>query len=119
MVETPSGEELFTVQERKLSVRDKVAIERDGDPVATVKKALMGIRERYNIDLEGGGEMHANGNIVDHEYEIERDDRTVARVSKRWFRARDTYGIETAFAGESDAFLIAATVCIDQLAHDR
>jgi uncharacterized protein YxjI len=118
VVETPSGEELFTVRERKLSVRDKMSIERDGDTVATIKKALIGIRERYNIDLDGGGELHAKGNIVDHEYEIERDGRTVAQVSKRWFRVRDTYGIEIA-AGENDAFLIAATVCIDQMAHDR
>jgi uncharacterized protein YxjI len=95
-----------------------MTIERDGDTAATVKKALIGIRERYNIDLDGGGELQAKGNIVDHEYEIERDGRTVARISKRWFRVRDTYGIEIA-AGENDAFLIAATVCIDQMAHDR
>ena len=118
VVEAPSGEELFTVRERKLSVRDKMTIERHGDTAATVKKALIGLRERYNVDLDGGGELHAKGNIVDHEYEIERDGRTVAKVSKRWFRVRDTYGIEIA-AGENDAFLIAVTVCIDQMSHDR
>ena len=118
VVEAPSGKELFTVRERKLSVRDKMTIERDEDTAATVKKALIGLRERYNIDLDGGGELHAKGNIVDHEYEIERDGRTVAQVSKRWFRVRDTYGIEIA-TGENDAFLIAVTVCIDQMAHDR
>jgi uncharacterized protein YxjI len=118
VVEDPSGNELFTVRERVVSVRDKMSIERDGDTAATVKKALIGIRERYHIDLDGGGELRAKGNIVDHEYEIDRDGRTVARISKRWFRVRDTYGIEIA-AGENDAFLIAATVCIDQMAHDR
>jgi uncharacterized protein YxjI len=117
VVESPSGEELFTVRERKLSIRDKMTIEHDGDSVATVKKALIGIRERYTIDLEGGGELHSKGNVVDHEYEVERDGRKIAEVSKRWFRIRDSYGIEVA-AGENDAFLIAVTVCIDQLAHD-
>ena len=117
VVEDPSGEELFGIRERVLSVRDKMTIERDGDTAATVKKALIGIRERYNIDLDGGGELQAKGNIVDHEYEIERDGRTVARISKRWFRVRDTYGIEIA-AGENEAFLIAVAVCIDQMAHD-
>jgi uncharacterized protein YxjI len=117
VVESPSGEELFSIQERKLSVRDKMAIEHDGDTVATVKKALIGIRERYNIELEGGGELHSKGNVVDHEYEVERDGRKIAQVSKRWFRVRDSYGIEVA-AGENDAFLIAITICIDQLAHD-
>ena len=114
VVEAPSGEELFTVRERKLSVRDKMTIERDGDTAATVKKALIGIRERYNIDLDSGGELQAKGNIVDHEYEIERDGDTIARISKRWFRVRDTYGIEVA-AGENDALILAATVCIDEM----
>ena len=118
VVEAPSGEELFTVRERKLSVRDTMTIERDGDTAATIKKALIGIRERYNINLDDGGELQAKGNIVDHEYEIERDGDTIARISKRWFRVRDTYGIEIA-AGENEAFLIAATVCIDQMAHDE
>jgi uncharacterized protein YxjI len=43
-----------------------MTIERDGDTAATGKKALIGIRERYNIDLDGGGELHAKGNLVDH-----------------------------------------------------
>ena len=114
VIEAPSGKELFTVRERKLSVRDKMTIERDGDTAATVKKALIGIRERYNIDLDGGGELHTKGNIVDREYEIVRDGRTIAQVSKRWFRVRDTYGIEVA-AGENDALILAATVCIDEM----
>jgi len=118
VLEAPSGEELFTVRERKLSVRDKMSIERGGNTVATVKKRLIGLRERYNIELDAGGELHAKGNIVDHEYEIERDGHAVAQVSKRWFRVRDTYGIDVA-AGENDAFLIAAAVCIDQMSHDR
>ena len=118
VVEDPSGEELFTVRERMVSVRDTMTIERDGDTAATIKKALIGIRERYNINLGDGGELQAKGNIADHDYEIERDGRKVAQVSKEWFRVRDTYGIEIA-AGEDDAFLIAVTVCIDQMAHDR
>ena len=117
VVESASGDELFTVRERKLSVRDKMTIERDGSSIATVKKRLIGVRERYIVDLEGGGEMHAKGNIVDHEYEVEREGRKIAEVSKRWFRVRDTYGIEVA-PGENDALLIAVSVCIDQMAHD-
>jgi uncharacterized protein YxjI len=117
VVQSSSGADLFTVRERKLSVRDKMTIERDGETVATIKKALVGLRERYNVDLEAGGELHAKGNVVDHEYEIERDGQKVAEVSKRWFRIRDTYGIEVA-PSENGAFLIAVAVCIDQMAHD-
>jgi uncharacterized protein YxjI len=114
VVESPAGEELFTIQEKKLSVRDKMEVERGGRTVATVKKALVGLRDRYSIDVEGGGELSAKGNVVDHEYEIERDGEKVAEVSKRWFRVRDTYGIEVA-PGENDALILAVTICIDRM----
>ena len=55
------------------------------------------------------------GNIVDHEYAIERDGQKIAEVSKRWFRVRDTYGIEVG-PGEDDALILAAAVCIDEMA---
>ena len=74
------------IQERKLSIRDKIAIERGGDTAATVHKALVGIRDRFAIDVEDGDDMKAHGNVVDHEYEIERDGDTVATISKKWFR---------------------------------
>ena len=115
VLETASGEELFKVQQKKLRIRDTMEIERDGDTVATIKKALVTpLRDRFTIELEGGGELSAKGNIVDHEYEFERDGHKVAEVSKRWFRVRDTYGIEVA-PGENDALILAATVCIDEM----
>ena len=117
VVQSPSGDDLFTVRERKLSVRDKMSIERDGNSVATVKKALIGLRERYTIGVDDGEDLSAKGNIVDHEYEIERDGHKIAEVSKRWFRVRDTYGVEVA-QSENAAFLLAVAVCIDQMAHD-
>jgi uncharacterized protein YxjI len=114
VVESPSGEELFTIQEKKLSVRDKMEVERDGRTVATVKKALVGFRDRYSIEVEGGDDLSAKGNIVDHEYEIERDGDKVAEVSKRWLRVRDAYGIEIA-PGQDDALILAVAVCIDRM----
>jgi uncharacterized protein YxjI len=85
--------------------------------VATVKKALVGIRDRFKIDVEDGEDMEAKGNIVDHEYEIERGGDKVAEVSKKWFRVRDTYGIEIK-PDQDDALILAVTVCIDQMTHD-
>jgi len=116
ILESPGGEELFKIQEKKLRIRDTMEIERDGDTVATIKKALITpLRDRFAIELEDGGELSAKGNIVDHEYEIERDGEKVAEISKRWFRIRDTYGIEIA-PGENDALILAATVSIDEMA---
>lgn len=118
VLESPSGEELFKIQEKKLRVRDTMTIERNGDTVATVKKALVTpLRDRFSIDLKDDGELSAKGNIVDHEYKIERDGDKIAEISKRWFRIRDTYGIEIV-PGENDALILAATVCIDEMARD-
>ena len=114
VIEGASGQELVRIQERKLSIRDKVAIERGGDKVATVHKALVGIRDRFAIDVENGTDMKAKGNVVDHEYEIERDGDTVATISKKWFRVRDTYGVAVA-AGEDVPLILAITVAIDSL----
>jgi uncharacterized protein YxjI len=116
VLESASGEELFKIQEKAVRVRDTMEIERDGDTVATIKKALVSpLRDRFSIDLKDGGDLSAKGNIVDHEYEIERAGNKVAEISKRWFRIRDTYGIEVA-PGEDDALIIAAAVCIDEMA---
>ena len=114
VLEDASGQEVARIQERKLSIRDKVAIERDGDTVATVHKALVGIRDRFAIDVEHGEDMKAHGNILDHEYEIERDGDTVAQISKKWFRVRESYGVEVE-PGEDVALILAITVAIDSL----
>jgi len=114
VLEDSSGDEVARIQERKLSIRDKIAIERGGDTAATVHKALVGIRDRFAIDVEDGEDMKAHGNIVDHEYEIERDGDTVATISKKWFRIRESYGVDVA-AGEDVPLILAITVAIDSL----
>src|SRR6516164_9434261 len=51
ILESPSGEELFKIQEKKLHIRDTMEIERDGDTVATIQKALFTpLRERFTIE---------------------------------------------------------------------
>jgi uncharacterized protein YxjI len=118
VLEDPSGKELMSIQERKLSVRDSMAIERDGRTVATVKKALVGVRDRFSVAVDGARDLDVKGNLVDHEYEVARDGDTVATVSKRWFAVRDSYGVTVA-PGEDDALVLAVTVCVDAMSHPR
>lgn len=110
-----SGTEVATIKERKLG-RDKMVIELAGGRKVTVKKALIGVRDRFSIDVEDGRDLHAHGNLVDHEYEIEKDGPggKVAEVSKKWFRVRDTYGVEMD-ADQDPAMILAITVAIDAL----
>jgi uncharacterized protein YxjI len=118
VLETPEGDEVLTIQKKILSIRDTMEIERGGETVATVKKALITpLHDSFSIELERGGDMEASGNIVDHEYEIQRGGDKVAKISKRWLRMRDAYGVEIAEA-QDDALVLAVAVSIDQMSHD-
>jgi uncharacterized protein YxjI len=114
VLEDRDHNEVAKIQEKKLHVRGTMKVERGGETLATVHKALVGIRDRFDVDVEHGEDLKARGNIVDHEYEIKRDGDLVATISKKWFRVRDTYGIEVK-PGEDEALLLALTVAIDDM----
>jgi uncharacterized protein YxjI len=118
LFEDMDGRELCKIQERMLRVKDSMEIEGpDGNRIAIVKKALITpVRERWVIKVEDGGDLHVEGNIVDHEYRIDRDGDRVAEVSKRWFRVRDSYGVEVA-PGENDILILASAAVLDTMAH--
>ena len=113
VLEDANGRELATMKKHSLG-RDKVVIE-IGDRTATVKKALVGIRDRFHVEVELDEDLKVHGHIADHEYEIERDGDKIAEVSKKWFRVRDTYGVEI----EDDRYtvlILAVTVAVDAMA---
>ena len=116
VLEDANGNEVATIRERKLSIRDAIKIEVGGRQ-ATVKKAMVGLRDRFNVNVEGGKDLKVHGKILDHEYEIDRDGDTIAKVSKKWFRVRDTYGVEVRELGDV-AMVLAITVAVDAMAHD-
>jgi uncharacterized protein YxjI len=118
-LEDLEGRSLCTIQKKVMHIRDTMEIEGpDGERMAVVHKALITpLRDRWKVDVESGADYEAQGNIVDHEYDIETDDgRKVAQVSKRWFRVRDTYGVELA-PDQDPVLLLAVTVAIDEMAH--
>jgi len=118
VIEDLQGREVATIREKKLALRDSMKILRGGETIATVRKAwLTPFRDRFDIDVEGGEELRAKGDLLDHDYEIRRGRQTVAQISKRWFSLRDSYGIDVA-PGEDDALVLAIAVAIDEMAHD-
>jgi uncharacterized protein YxjI len=114
-----NGTEQYAIQAKVARVRDTMEIERAGGGVAAkVHSALLTpLRDRWSIDIPGGDDLSATGNVLDHEYRIERAGRPVASVSKGWFRVRDTYGVEVAL-DEDAALMLAIAVVIDAMAHE-
>lgn len=109
------GNELASIQERIMPVKDTYSIYRNGGVLATVKKALITpMRQRFDIHVAGGENMEAQGNILDHEYEIQAGRQRVAEVSKKWFRVADTYGVEIA-PGNDEVLILACTAVIDMM----
>jgi uncharacterized protein YxjI len=113
------GTELYKIQKKVARVRDTMEVERAGGGVAAKvhNAVLTPLRDRWSIDVPGGQDLSAVGNVLDHEYRIERGRQPVATVSKAWFRVRDSYGVEVA-AGEDAALMLAIAVVIDMMGHD-
>jgi uncharacterized protein YxjI len=114
-----SGAVVATVRKKLLAVRDTMDIERGGQVIATVRKAVFSpLRHRSTIDLADGSQLEAAGNLFDMEFEILAGGQPLARISRAWFRLRDTYGVEVA-PGQDDALFIAIAVCLDRIHHDE
>ena len=118
VIEDPRGREVATIRERKLALHDSMNVLRGGTTIATVRKARFApFRNKFTIEVVGGRDMVAQGDILHHEYEIRRGGDAVARISKRRFAMSDTYGIEIA-PGEDEGIVLAVAVAIDEVAHD-
>jgi uncharacterized protein YxjI len=115
VLEDADGNEVAKIQERKLSVRDKMAIEREGDSLATVRKALVGplLDRRRGRRRDARQGKHGRPRVRDRARWTSGRDGVEALV-----RVRDTYGVEIA-PGEDDALVLAIAVCIDVLTHRR
>ena len=118
-IKDPSGAVVATIRKKLVAIRETMEIERDGAPSATVHKVLVSpLHHRYVVDIDGGGQLEAVGNIVDKEFQIQYGGEVVAQVSRAWFRIRDTYGVDVA-PGQDDVLMIAVAVCIDRIHYDE
>lgn len=114
------GNVVATVHKKVLSVRDAMKVERDGETIATVRKALFTpLREKFTAELANGDEIEIKGNLIDKEFRMELDGDTIAEVSRKWFRVRETYGVEMG-DGADAPLLLSIAVCVDRLLeHDK
>lgn len=119
VIKDATGRELGFLREKLISLRKAYEIHSGGRHVATVRKDLFNfLRCRFTVDVPGPDDYEAQGSFLDHEYTFTRHSRTVATVSKKWLTLRDTYTVDVE-PGEDDVLLLASTVVIDQICHDR
>ena len=112
------GNEVATIQEKVVHIKDTHSIYRDGNELATVKKTLIApLCQRFDVHIADGKDLEAQGNIVNHEYEIHEGRNRVAEISKKWFLVADTYGVDIA-PGADDVLILAITVVIDMMIVD-
>jgi uncharacterized protein YxjI len=113
----PDGEILAIIRKKIVSVRDTMIVERDGETVAKVHKKLFSpLRHKMVIELAGGQEWTATGDIIEKNYLIESDEGPVAQTSRKWFRIRDTYGIE--IDHPDVPLVLSVAVAVDELAEN-
>lgn len=118
LFEDAQGHELYKIQEKIARVRDTMNInDASGHTAAKVHNAMVTpLRDRWQIDIPGGQNIAAQGNILDHEYKIERGGQKIAQVSKKWFRVRDMYGVEV-YDSQDAALTLMIAIVIDMMAH--
>ena len=116
--EDPQGRKLVKMKGKVITIRGQIRLDREGGKGGVVKKDLINIvRDHLELSVDGGQDYDIKGNFLDPEYEFYKGRDKVAEVSKKWFRLRDTYGVQIE-QGEDDILILAATVAVDQLAHD-
>src|SRR5712691_3008396 len=80
VLEDVNGTEQATVEAKLIAIRPTMNIERGGQTWATVKKALFTLlRQHFTIEVQGGPVMEAQGDILNHEYEITSGGQVVPR----------------------------------------
>ncbi|MEU6824001.1 LURP-one-related family protein [Streptomyces atriruber] len=111
------GRVLIDIHAKMLALRDTMVIEREGEPLAKVKrKRLSLLRNHYRVALVDGTELDVSGKILDREFAIEYDGELLADISRRWFHVRETYGLQITREDADPALLLAVAVCVIRLA---
>eukprot|EP00536_Pseudo-nitzschia_multiseries_P007845 jgi/Psemu1/240606/estExt_Genewise1.C_1890030 len=92
-----SGPSLYTIQERKLRVRDSMAIEDgDGKKIAEIKKRAIGVvRDNFVVKVKGDKNWQIHGSILQHDFTIKEGGQEIVKVHKNWIAPiRDCYFID-------------------------
>jgi uncharacterized protein YxjI len=114
-LEDVNGSEVVRMQAEMLTLRRTMDIERGGQVVATVRKALFNLlSQSFTVDVAGDGQLQAQGDILNHEFQVTNQGQVVATISKQWFAAEFMYGIAIA-PGQDEVLLLCIAIAIDEM----
>lgn len=113
-----NGRELASIQQELIALTPTFEIHTASGAKAHVAMRLLSLTDRLKIDVSGGDDLEAHGDIFHHEYDIDRGGRRVAHVSKAWIALTDSYGIDIA-DNEDQVLLLACAVVIDAILEMR
>lgn len=120
--EDMQGRELYHIVAKMVDIRETMDIKRpNGSKAAIVHDAWFSpIKDKWQIDVPGGQDLVAKGNILQHEYTITaKDERMpIAIISKKWLRLPDSYGVELQSTFDAP-LILAITVVIDTMSHNH
>ena len=114
-LEDANGNEVARMHREMLTLRRTMDIERGGRVAATVKKAFINlVGQSYTVEIAGDGQLRAQGDILNHEFQVNAGEQVVATISKQWFAAEFMYGIAIA-PGQDEVLLLCCAVAIDEM----
>jgi len=88
---------LYSIQEKKLRIRDSMAIENeDGEKIAEIKKRAVGVvRDNFVVKIRGEENWQVHGSILEHDFTIKEDGKEIVKVHKKWVAPiKDCYFID-------------------------
>jgi uncharacterized protein YxjI len=110
-----NGNELARMQAEMLTLRKTMDIERGGQVVAVVKKAFFNIlSQHFDVEVSGDGALEAQGDILNHEFQITGGGQVMATVSRQWFVGDMFYGVAIA-PGQDEVLMLCVAISIDEM----
>jgi uncharacterized protein YxjI len=114
-----AGNVLAVLKQPFFQLRASMDIERDGQVLATVTRAMFSpFQHRYEIALADGSTWQAQGEFSDMSWDLSAGGRIVGRISREWFAVRDAFGVEVE-PGQDAPLVIAIAVAIDHLREEE
>lgn len=113
-----NGNELYKISEKIVTLRDIRYIERGGQRIAEVKKALFSpLVYKFTVTFTNGAEVHITGNITDHQYAITYGQQEIAHISREWSLLSEHYSVHVT-PGQDDALLLTLASCAEAMVLD-